>query len=561
MPQQIQVPGVGPVEFPDGMNNEEMGAAIERNFAPQLKAARNPEDVTAGMALSGVPVVGQLIPKAEAAIRAAVNPGEATGATWRERYNQILPEREAQYAQAEQQSPVTSTALKVGGGAAALGPVGATGAGARALGMAGSIPFRMGAGAASGAALSAADAAVGGRDIAGEAKMGGAIGAVTPAVAGALGRIVTPVAGIDPERTAAVRTLRRYGVEPSAGQITGSRPLQWTEQNFGEIGGVNPSAQLEEQLTRVPLKGAGSSATRATQENVDEAFKNWGAQRDALASQTTLVPDKALGNKLQATISEYERHVNPNQRSPAIRAYEEELANAFAVNKGELPGDVFQSLNSRIKADMRSTRDPDLRRAYGGLSRALDDGMESSLERIDSPLLGAWRKSNNEYRNLLVLEKAANASSTTAATAGREPGQISPAALYNAVKEIGGARSMARGSGQYERFARAASDITRGLPSSGTAQRLYYMGIPAAVGGLTGLYGGGGEGENESRGGSVAGRAAMGMLAAPVAGRVINSPVMQRYLKNRVLSDVGRRAFGGGVAGGLLSLEESRSRR
>lgn len=44
MPQQVEVPGVGLLEFPDGMSDAEMSAAIQRNF-PQLAKPGMAEDV------------------------------------------------------------------------------------------------------------------------------------------------------------------------------------------------------------------------------------------------------------------------------------------------------------------------------------------------------------------------------------------------------------------------------------------------------------------------------------------------------------------------------------
>lgn len=47
MPQTVNVPGVGQLQFPDGMSQQEMAAAIQRNF-PQIHAAADP-------AMRGVP--------------------------------------------------------------------------------------------------------------------------------------------------------------------------------------------------------------------------------------------------------------------------------------------------------------------------------------------------------------------------------------------------------------------------------------------------------------------------------------------------------------------------
>ena len=44
MPQVIEVPGHGPVEFPDGMSDDQIVAAIKKNaMVPQQKSKLNPE--------------------------------------------------------------------------------------------------------------------------------------------------------------------------------------------------------------------------------------------------------------------------------------------------------------------------------------------------------------------------------------------------------------------------------------------------------------------------------------------------------------------------------------
>jgi hypothetical protein len=146
------------------------------------------EDVSAGMFLRGALGLGAYVPQAEAAIRATVGTGRP-GATWSERYENTLPERQALYERAEQEQPIASTALQIGGGMAALAPLGATALGGRLLGATGSLPARIGFGGASGAGIAAADAAARGEDVGGAAKLGGGLGAALPVVGGALGKI------------------------------------------------------------------------------------------------------------------------------------------------------------------------------------------------------------------------------------------------------------------------------------------------------------------------------------------------------------------------------------
>src|SRR5262245_49179199 len=187
-------------------------ADLLRQYKAEKYAEENPEDVSAGMALSGVPVLGAFVPQAEAAIRSAAQPaGSSTAGTYGERYAENLARQKAQYARAEREQPITSALTQAGGGALALAPIGATAAGARALGMAGPALLQPLAGAASGAGISAADAYARGQDPGTAALWGGGLGAAAP-VGGALGRAGEYVANtargvFRPEAEAARRTV------------------------------------------------------------------------------------------------------------------------------------------------------------------------------------------------------------------------------------------------------------------------------------------------------------------------------------------------------------------
>ena len=546
MPQQVDIPNVGPVEFPDGMSQEEMTAAIERNYPGQLRAARKPEDVSAGMALRGIPVLGAYVPQAEAAIRAAAQPLTGVGqpgASWSERYAANLPEREAQYTQAEHESPITSEALKAGGYFAALAPVGATAAGARALGATGNIASRIGMGAASGAGLSAADVAARGgsaEDIQSAAKLGAGVGAAAPVIGAGVRRVFSPVTPTaDPVYRGAVQTLQREGADLTAGVATGSKPLQWAEQHLGELGGIDVTQRTREQFTRAALRRVGENATRATPEVIDRAFSRIGQQFDDLAARNTLVPDGGMGPQIRHAIADYDRLISPPHRAPALTQYEQEIATALGQNRGTLPGDVYQSIRSRMETDARNTNDGTLANALRGMRGALDDAMERYLTRTNSPDVGAWQQARNQYRNLLVLERAVTSSGT-------KLGEISPAALFQATKNVQGTRNLARGRGDYADLAQAGSDILTRLPSSGTAQRSYMQGIPAAIGATLG-------GMTGNPMHALAGGAA-GILGPPLAGRAIMHPWMQQYLQNQAMTGRAGQALQGGVSGGLLSM-------
>lgn len=523
-------------------------AAPEKgNFFAQFDPPQEREDVTAGMALRGIPVAGAYVPNAEAAIRALMHPMTgvgAPGATFGERYRANLPQQEAQYAQAERESPITSEALKLGGGMAALAPLGATAAGGRAMGLVGSIPERVGLGALSGSALSASDVAARGgneEDIKSAAQWGAGLGAAAPVVSGAISKAISPFVSSEPTRRALVQTLRREGVEPTAGEITGSNTLKWAEQHLGELAGVDPGLRTAERFTGAALRRAGENATRATPEVVDRAFSRIGQQFDDLAARNVLQPDKGMGAHIRQAVNDYDRMVAPPNRAPALAQYEQEIGTALANNRNTLPGDIYQNLRSRMEADARGTSDPLLANALRDMRGALDDAMERHLQRIGSPDAGAWQQARKQYRNLLVVERA-----ITSPGANAQLGLISPAALYNATRNVQGRRNLARGFGDFADLAQAGSALLRPLPSSGTAQRAFVTALPGVIGATAGgIMGGDLQ--------SALGGAAIGL--GPFAmGRIINSPVAQRYLANQAMAGRGGQAVRGAVTGGLLGM-------
>jgi hypothetical protein len=490
--------------------------------AAQQQAKEQPEDVTAGMGLRGVPLLGAYVPQAEAAIRAAAQPITgvgAPGATWRERYEANLPLQEAQYAQAERESPVTSAALQMAGGTAALAPVGATALGARALGMTGGLLSRTAMGGASGAALSAADAYLRGEDPTTAAYLGGGIGAAAAPIASAVGRVISPFQR-SANRAAAVNYLASEGVtDLTAGQKSGSEMLKWAESHMGGIsGGSAPILESQQkQFTRAAATKGGINADELNPAVINDAFDNWGQKANQLAGRTALYGTdniQDLGTYLTQRVQDYGLAM---QGAPgkAPEHFLGRIIDALDQNGGIIPGKIFQGITSDMFRIAKGS-DWQTKLALNDMRGAMFDAMERGA--AGTPDEKMWRQLNRQYRNLLTLEKAVgNPTETTALE-----GTISPSQLYRAI----GARSYARGRSDLEPLARSGLALMKPMPSSGTAQRLA---ITGAVGGaLGGLY-------DLSQGRMPSSGSLYGSLAAFPAGRALMSPLAQRYLANQML--------------------------
>jgi hypothetical protein len=515
---------------------------LMRRYQAQQQAKATPEDVSAGMALRGIPLVGAYIPRAEAAIRAAT--GQGKGESFSERYGNLVPEREAQYAQAEHNQPIASGLLQAGGGTVALAPLGAVTGVGRALGTTGGLLSRTAFGGASGAGISAADAYLRGEDPATAAMWGGGIGAAAAPIASGMGRVISPFR-TSPERAAAVQALAKEGVtDLTAGQKTGG-PLRWAEGALGGISGASESMleSQQKQFTRAAARRGGLASDELMPETINNALESWGKQRDTLAAATGLHNPKVItdvGGDLGALVEDYARLTQATSPTGGVPGhYLARYIDAVDQNGGVLPGKIFAQLTSDMARDVRTTGDPTVKNIVNEMRQKMFDGMEQAT--AGTPHEGMWRQMNQQYRNLLTLQKAA--ANPTEATA--LAGTISPSQLYRGM----GGKAYARDFGDLGDLTRSGLAVMKPLPSSGTSERSYFMNLlPRTLlgAGAGGAYGGG-DPQNVIFG------ALAGGLGPQLAGRALMSRPAQRYLANQVLTRAPQLpAYAAPVAGAFM---------
>lgn len=361
------------------------------------------------------------------------------------------------------------------------------------------------------------------------ARVAGAFAAPLALAAG--GRVITPLPA-SATRAEAVATLRGEGVDLTAGQATGSKPLQWFESALGDIPGSGRRAaatteRQAEQFTAAALRRAGEDAPRATPEVIDRALSRIGQQFDDLAARNHVVMDRQLDNQLRAIENEYRSMVGPSQRAPIVENVLGDIIDAAASNGNRLDGAAYQAMRSRLDKAARGARaDPQLSEALFGIRNALDDAMGRSIQ-VRAMATGQsprdwrlWQEARQQYRNMLVIEKAATGAGENTAL-----GLISPSALRNATVQQG-RRAYARGDGGFADLARAGEAVMKPLPNSGTAPRAYAQAIPAAIGGLFG-------GLIGNMPGAAAGAAAA-LAGPPLLGRLLMSNPVQGYLRNQL---------------------------
>lgn len=398
-------------------------------------------------------------------------------------------------------------------------------------------------------------AAVGGRSIVGRVMGGAVLPGASSEAAGQLFKgdssepyartaaaIAAPVAAMlarralvpnfpSAERQTMAQTLRNEGVPLTAGQTTGSKPLQWMESVLGDTmgsGGVAARAmeQQGEAFTAAALRRSGIDASRATPEVIDNAFTRIGGVFDAVGRRNSVPLDTPLIRDINRTLNEYNNLVSPSNRAPVVMNTARDIMETMTRNGG-LTGEQYNSFTSRLARQARNARtDPQLQDAIQGIRSSLDDAMERGLSQTGNAAdMQALRNARNEYRNLIVLERAA----------GNAPeGIISPTQLQQAVRQQN-PRDYVRGRGDFADLARAGRDLLKPLPNSGTSPRhnisQLLNTIGAVVGGTTGSAGG-------PLGAAVG--AMTGIAAPAVLGRVLLSRPVQARLSNPMGTAEGR---------------------
>jgi hypothetical protein len=346
------------VQTPDGRKFQVDAPDIQsastalQSYAPKQQASPG---MTTGLGRSfaeGVPILGGLVNKAEAATEAAAapyvepfldtigvkQPGERINApTFGERYNKALNIQEGMDESFAKAHPVAETAAEIAGGVASTGALATTGLGAKALGLtAKTLPGMIGTGAVSGGVIGATDAAVRGEDPAVEGGVGAVAGAAGPAVGRAVGELAAPVVrtlrGLrDPEAEAA----RRVATTLSRDIKSGNSGL--TPQEF--VGGKNAG-------TPVALMDLGGETTR-------------GLARSAAntSPEGRAILDKAIDSRFQTQGDRLTDWLNTTFNYPNAEAQQKAMdevartanrpayAKAYAAGAGGLWNEGFEQIS------------------------------------------------------------------------------------------------------------------------------------------------------------------------------------------------------------------------
>lgn len=339
------------------------GAPSQAEAAPA--GGGNMVNDTVRAAATGVPIVGGLMNKLDAATNAALAPvlnrffvpeDQLAEPTFGERYAHSLRDQEGADKRFASEHPVIDTAAQLAGGIASTAPLMA--AAPKAFGLTGTLPEMVKNGALSGAALSGADAATRGENIGDAAAVGGIIGGAAGPVGKGVGKVVAAVADrVRPPATVArnVESVAGVDVPLSQSQIT-QNPALSAEEQIMLRGGRGDAAQGQAQgfkdlqdariteardTIAAGLDPTGRSARTAPQDAAERIASELLAQEQARQAAAAGVHAGPMSPAQQA------------QDMARALAPDGQLRAASPIDAGEVLSDRLAAARDAAKADYR----------------------------------------------------------------------------------------------------------------------------------------------------------------------------------------------------------------
>lgn len=377
--------------------------------------------------------------------------------------------------------------------------------------------------------------------------LGGASGMAGQAVGNAVGRVISPVSSrLTPEAEALAREAERRGIPLTAGQRTGSKPLQIAESVLENLPLTSGSQLARKQAQREAFNKAvggtfGSTDSAITPDVVGTAKSRIGQQFTDLASRNTLNADDALISALAKAESRANRELTPD----VARIVNNKIEDIFArIQPGDtMPGTAYRALDSELGRQVRNSANGDVRNAIGELRSALRNAMDSSISPADQ---AAWNTARRQYANLMTVAPEA-AKSPTGDISGRT--LLSAALRGNRNAKFGGPSDIADLGRIGKQF------IADQVQDSGSAQRLAMQSLLTGGGGAgVGAAGAYATGNNPMEGALYgAGVGAAGLVSPRVIQALMNSKAGQAYLKNQVMTPGARKALAASLQTGAIA--------
>lgn len=490
MPQRIEVPGMGVVEFPDGMSDEAIASAIKANMPANVKPLTRGEKVVQGAIdpiAGGAQLLTKLLPDGVVKAGNRLNNwlADTTGMVAR------LPEggvdqqvREAESLYQQRRAAGGEQGLD---GYRLLGNVvsPANLAIAARAPAAATLMGRVAVGAGSGGLSALLNPVTTDGDYAAEklkqVGVGAATGGALPVVTNALGRLISPKASTNPQ----VQSLRAEGVRPTIGQTLGGIPNAIEEKaaslpvvgdmisraRRGAAQDLNVAAfnrALKPIGKELPEELAGREAVEFTEDAISQGYESLLPKLTTKADQT-----------FNAEVQNLRKMVNTGSLDPnAAKAFNRILQNdVLGKFKGQqaITGDTLKAIESDLGSQIRrfsASQDADQRLVADALQE-VQSSLRGLLERTNPKNAGELKALNTAWANFKRVQRAAS-------MVGAEDGVFSPAQLQSAVKALDRSKdkgAFARGNALMQDLSDPAKSVLGNkVPNSGTADRLFLSG-------------------------------------------------------------------------------------
>lgn len=434
---------------------------------------------------------------------------------------------------------------RMGGNMAAAAPIAAAIPGAAAA----SLPIRMMAGAAAGAATGAlqpSDVPEGEfwQEKGKQAAIGAGGGAVAPAIGSGIARLIAP------NTTPAVGTLMNAGVTPTPGQILGGvfNRLEEAAQSIPFVGDAIKAARSRavDDLNRAainraltPIGESLDSGTPLGREAISEMHDKITANYDRLVPQLSVQADPQFVQGIRGPVMQARARLSDPAQEQLDRILKNDIFNKFDPNSGGMTGEDFKVADSELKRQIRS---------YANSSVASDRDVGRALSEVHSQMSDLLKRSNparvpelnaadEAYANAVRVEGAA-------AKPGGDQGVFTPAQLLQSIRQTDPTLrkgAFARGQALMQDLGDAGKAVLGNkVPDSGTMLRAMVAG-PTGLAGLAGLYA-----VNPLAAAGAAGTAATAMgaytrpgvntLATLLARRPASAPAVARLMRNPALA-------------------------
>jgi hypothetical protein len=496
MPQQIEVPGLGVVEFPDGMSDDDISAAIGRSMQAQYSTA--PNSFAGGVnefmdKIEAAPYVGPFVK--------GVRDVTKGGAQWLAHgINSVAPSilsdedlrnvdsdarvGERKYQDARQARGEDGVDWgRMAGSALVTYPL----APLRAA----SIPATIGKGAAVGGAIGALSPVTGDSEsfAAQKAKQVG-IGAAGGGAASALGAGLSRV--IRPNTAPEVQQLINQGVTPTPGQILGNGFARFEEKltSAPVLGGMitNAKRRSMDDFNRAAYARAldpiGQKAPASVGRQGVEAVKDaLGKAYDDILPKLLFKADQQFSDEL-ANLTSMARSMPAPQAKQFEKIVREKLVSRLGP-QGAMDGMALKGVESelnRIAKGYRGDASFDNRQLGDAVGELLTS-VRSSLQRTNPQFADDLAKINQGYGNYALIRDAASKQ-------GAADGIFTPAQLSAAVRaadKSAGKGKFATGKARLQDLSDPGKSVLGSkYPDSGTAGRGFAVGsalgsVPAAV--------------------------------------------------------------------------------